>query len=193
MRKNDTLYRMIIAAMLIAIGMVLPRLLGGTEVLGQPISPLHIPALIAGLTLGGFWGGVVGASAPMLGHLVMHAPPSFDKALPMTVECLAYGVISGVAYVLLRRVLKGKPTIVPLLTAQVTAMFLGRIVGGAGKALLMAAGAIGMDAGFTFAAFISAYFVSTAVGAVIHLIIVPAVVIALEKARMSPVGRTLGA
>ena len=117
MRKNDTLYRMTIAAMLMAIGMVLPRLLGGTEVLGQSISPLHIPALIAGLTLGGFWGGVVGFASPLLGHLALQAPPTMDKALPMAVECLAYGVISGILYALLLRLMKGKPRIIPLLTA----------------------------------------------------------------------------
>ena len=193
MRKNDTLYRMTIAAMLMAIGMVLPRLLGGTEVLGQPISPLHIPALIAGLTLGGFWGGVVGFASPLLGHLALQAPPSLDKALPMAVECLAYGVISGILYALLLRLMKGKPRIIPLLAAQVTAMLVGRVVGGAGKALMMLVGLVSMDAGFTFQVFISSYFLSTAVGAVIHLIVVPAVVLALEKAKLSPLGRNAAA
>ena len=193
MRKNDTLYRMIIAAMLMAIGMVLPKLLGGVQVVGQAISPLHIIALIAGLTLGGLWGGIVGLACPLLGHFFFSAPPSIDKALPMAFECRAYGVITGLLYPLLRRMMAGKPVLLPLLTAQITAMFLGRVVGGAAKALLLAAGAIQANEAFTFAAFISSYFVSTAVGAVLHIIIVPAVVAALEKARLSPVGRELSA
>ena len=191
MRKNNTLHRMIVAAMLMAIGMVLPKLLGGVQVVGQTISPLHVIALIAGLTLGGFWGGVVGAACPLLGHFLFSAPPVIAIALPMAFECLAYGVISGVLYPLMRRMMAGKPKLLPLLTAQFSAMFLGRLVGGAAKALLLAAGAIQGNAAFTFAVFISSYFVSTAAGAVLHIIIVPAVVVALEKARLSPMGRSL--
>jgi len=188
MRRNSTLYRMIIAAMLMAIGMVLPKLLGGIQVVGQAISPLHVISLIAGLTLGGFWGGLVGFACPMLGHFLFSAPPVISIALPMAFECLAYGVISGLLYGLLRRKMAEKP-VLALLAAQIIAMLLGRVVGGAAKALLLAAGAIQTNAPFTFAAFISSYFVSTAAAAVLHLIIVPAVVIALEKARLSPMGQ----
>lgn len=187
MRRNSTLYRMIIAAMLMAIGMVLPKLLGGVQVVGQAISPLHVISLIAGLTLGGFWGGLVGFACPLLGHFLFGAPPVIHIALPMAFECLAYGVISGVLYgLLLRRM--NKP-VLALLTAQIIAMVLGRVAGGVAKALLLAAGAIQANAPFTFAAFISSYFVSTAAAAVLHLIIVPAVVIALEKARLSPMAQ----
>ena len=193
MRKNAQLIKMIIAAMLMAVGMVMPKMLGGVEVIGQSISPLHIPALIAGLTLGGFWGGVVGFASPLLAHYVMQAPPVINVALPMAFECLAYGVISGVMYVLLRRLFKQLPSIVALLGAQVMAMVLGRVVGGAAKALLLAAGVITAKGAFTFTVFVTSYFVSTAVGAVIHLIVVPAVVVALEKAKLSPLARTPGA
>ena len=44
------------------------------------------------------------------------------------------------------------------------------------------------DMNMTFAAFVEVYFAGTAVGAVIHLIVVPVVVMALEKARLSPLG-----
>ena len=48
-------------------------------------------------------------------------------------------------------------------------------------------GVIGSSSPYTFAAFFSGYFASTAVGAVIHLILVPAVVFAIESAGLSPV------
>ena len=58
---------------------------------------------------------------------------------------------------------------------------------GAAKAIFL-----GLNGGsYTFSTFVSAYFVTTAVGAVIHLILVPAVVLALEKARLSPLARRL--
>ena len=65
-------------------------------------------------------------------------------------------------------------------------------MGGIAKALLLWGGVIG-GAPLTFGAFVTSYFVDTAVGAVIHLIVVPAVVLALEKAKLSPLGRSAAA
>lgn len=190
MRRNKTLYSMLIAAMLIALGLVLARLTGGVQVLGKRISPMHIPALVGGLTLGWLWGGAVGLLTPLLGHL-MGTPLFPHIAYPMAVECMAYGVLAGLLYPVLCKVM-GNKRVVALISAQVIAMIGGRIIGGAAKALMLAAGAISGDA-MTFGAFITAYFVDTAVGAVIHLFVVPAVVIALEKARLSPMGHELTA
>ena len=72
--KKTQVTRMVIAAVLLAVGMMLPRFLGGVQVLGQTISPLHIPALIAGLTLGGAWGCVVGALIPLASSLLGMPP-----------------------------------------------------------------------------------------------------------------------
>ena len=69
-----------------------------------------------------------------------------------------------------------------MLLALVIAMVAGRIVGGAAKAIVM--GITGSS--FTLAMFVSSYFVTTLTGAAIHLIVVPAVVLALEKAHLSP-------
>ena len=73
-----------------------------------------------------------------------------------------------------------------MLTALVLAMIGGRIIGGAAKGLLLLFGLIGSKAPYTFSAFITSYFVATAPGAVIHLILVPAIVTALERAKLSP-------
>ena len=70
-----------------------------------------------------------------------------------------------------------------MLVAMLIAMVAGRIAGGAAKACVM-----GINGNpYTFQAFIAAYFTGTAVGAVIHLIIVPAVALALEKAGLSAI------
>ena len=183
MRRNMTLYRMLIAAMLIALGSVLARMTGGIPVVGKSLCPMHIPALIGGLTLGWLWGGAVGLLAPLLGHL-LGTPPFTHIAYPMALECMAYGVLTGILYPVLCKAL-GNRRIPALFAAQISAMLLGRIFGGISKALLLAGGAI-QDVPLTFEAFIASYFVDTAVGAVIHLIVVPTVVIALEKAKLSP-------
>ena len=128
-------------------------------------------------------------------RMALFGMPAAPMAYPMAFELCAYGVVAGVVYPWLCRELcvkHGVNRLVVMLASLGLAMVAGRIVGGAAKALLLMAGAI-PGAPLTFAAFVTAYFVDTAVAAVVHLIIVPAVVIALEKARLSPVGRTLGA
>lgn len=190
MRRNDTLYRMIVTAVLLAVGLLLPFLTGQLQTIGKLISPLHIPVFICGMTCGWLWGGVLGAVLPLL-RMVLFGMPGLPMALPMTFELCAYGVIVGVMYPFLCRKTRGG-RLVLMLSSLAIAMFAGRIVGGIAKALLLAGGAI-PGAPMTFGAFIAAYFVDTAVGAVIHLIVVPAVVAALEKAKLSPVGRTIAA
>lgn len=194
MRRNDMLYRMIVTAVLLALGLILPFLTGQLQTIGKLLSPLHIPVLIGGLTCGWAWGGALGLILPVL-RMVLFGMPAAPMAYPMSFELCAYGVLTGLLYPWLRRKLCGrygaKPLVVMLATLGL-AMVAGRIVGGAAKALLLMSGAI-PGAPLTFTAFVTAYFVDTAVAAVVHLIVVPAVVLALEKARLSPVGRELAA
>lgn len=188
MRRNTQLYPMLVTAVLLAIGLVLPFLTGQLQSIGQLLSPLHIPALICGLTCGPFWGGLLGAVLPLLRMSLFGMPP-LPAALPMTFELCVYGAASGLLYPLLA---KGSGRRMPaMLGALVSAMVLGRVAGGAAKALLLAGGAISANAPFTFAAFLTGYFADTAAGAAIHLVLVPAVVLALEKAKLSPLGQRL--
>ena len=50
MNRKSGLYSLLVTAILLAVGIVLPFLTGNVQVLGQAISPLHIPVLICGLT-----------------------------------------------------------------------------------------------------------------------------------------------
>lgn len=94
----------------------------------------------------------------------------------------AYGALCGLLYPMLSK--KMSKACWAMLIAMVIAMLAGRLVGGAAKAVVMGI----QGNAYTFPAFVTAYFVNTAVGAVIHLIVVPLVVTALEKARLSPLG-----
>ena len=66
MRRNEPLYRMIVTAVLLAVGLLLPFLTGQLQTIGKLISPLHIPVFICGMTCGWLWGGVLGAVLPLL-------------------------------------------------------------------------------------------------------------------------------
>lgn len=165
---------LVLTAMLLALGMVLPFLTGQIPAIGQMISPLHIPAFICGLTCGWQWGLVLGVVLPILRSIVFGMPPLVAVAIPMAFELAVYGAVCGLLYPLFAKQTKRLPA---MLAALVIAMIAGRLVGGAAKAVVM--GITG--AGYTFAAFVAGYFTSTLVGAAIHLVLVPAIVTAVEK------------
>lgn len=178
MNRKSGLYSLLVTAILLAVGIVLPFLTGNMQVLGQAISPLHIPVLICGLTCGWGWGMGLGIVLPLLRSVLFGMPPLVPVAIPMAFEMAAYGALCGLLYPMLSKAYWA------MLIAMVIAMLAGRLVGGAAKAVVMGI----QGNAYTFQAFVTAYFVNTAVGAVIHLIVVPLVVTALEKARLSPLG-----
>lgn len=175
-RRN--LYRMVTTAALLAIGMVLPFLTGQLQAFGKLISPLHIPAFICGLTCGPVWGAALGLVLPILRSMVFGMPKLMPTAVTMMAELACYGLISGLMYPAFCRMIKQHwPA---MILSLLLAMLGGRIAGGIVQAAIL--GAHGTSYGF--AAFIASYFSSTLVGAAIHLIVVPIVVLALEKARL---------
>ena len=185
MQRNDSLYRLLITAILLAVGMVLPFLTGQLQSFGQLISPLHIPVFICGLTCGWGWGAALGFILPILRGLIFGMPPFPAVGLPMAFEMLFYGLVTGALYPLLRKVFRDKH-IVAMLIAMVAAMILGRCAGGVTRAIMM-----GMQGqSYAFSAFFASYFTGTVVGAVIHIIVCPLIVLALEKARLSPLAKT---
>ncbi|MBQ8655314.1 MAG: ECF transporter S component [Clostridia bacterium] len=180
MRRMD-LHRMVITAVLLAVGMVLPFLTGQIPALGQLISPLHIPALICGLTCGPVWGALLGAVLPLLRSAVFGMPPLMPTGLAMAFELATYGLVSGLLYPVMLRLLRGR-RLGGMLAALIIAMAAGRIVGGAAQAVIL--GFSGKT--YSFSAFIAAYFTGTLAGAAIHLIVIPVIVLALEKAKVVP-------
>ena len=185
--KNSSLQtrKMIYAALFLALAIVLPFLTGQIQTIGQLISPLHIPALICGLVCGWPSGLAVGVLSPLLRSLLFNMPPFPNAALPMAFECGAYGLLTGLLYPLFLRLYRKENHLPAILTALVLAMIGGRIVGGAARAALLAFGIIGSQSPYTFAAFFASYFTSTAPGAAVHIVLIPAIVLAMEKGKLS--------
>lgn len=179
-------YCLTITGILLAVGLVLPFLTGQIQAISRTISPLHIPVLICGLCCGWKWGLGLGIVLPLLRSLLFGMPPFPSTALPMVFELAVYGLLTGLIYAALLKKNPGGNHLPKILGAMIPAMIIGRFVGGAAKALFIAVGVIGSKTPYTFAAFFAAYFTSTAVGALIHIILVPAVVLALERAGLSP-------
>ena len=94
---NDSVKKMVYAAMCLALCMVLPFLTGQIPQIGSMLLPMHLPVLLCGYLCGWKWGAAVGFAAPLLRHLLFHMPP-MPGAISMAFELAAYGLIVAILY-----------------------------------------------------------------------------------------------
>ena len=165
----------VLAALFLALAFVLPMITGHVPQIGNMLCPMHFPVLLAGFVLGGPWGLAVGFIAPLLRSVLFGMPPLFPTALSMAFELATYGLVSGLMY---RRV---KHTLPMTYAALVTSMVAGRLVWGAVRFVL--AGLSGSS--FPFSAFLSGAVLTAVPGIVAQLILIPLIVAALQKAKLT--------
>lgn len=158
--------------MFLAIGMVLPFFTGQIKVFGQAISPMHIPVYLCGMIVGGPYGALVGFILPVLRSALFGMPPMMPGAVSMAFEMCTYGLVSGLLYAKL----KGKG-IMGVYMSLIAAMIAGRIVWGIARFVLAGV----TQSAFTFQAFLSGALITAIPGIIIHLIIVPAIVLAVRR------------
>jgi len=170
--KNPTpLRRLILAAMFIAIGFVLPFVTGSIPQIGSALLPMHLPVLIAGFVCGGPLGAAVGAVLPLMRHFLLGMPPLMT-AIAMTFELAVYGLMTGLLYKLLPK----KPVFIYV--NLVIAMVLGRVAWGVVRFALMGLG----QSEFSLAAFWAGGFVTAVPGIVLQIVLIPVIILALRRA-----------
>ena len=152
----------------IALGIILP-LLFHVVGLGSTFTPMHIPVLLCGLCFGPVSGLVCGLVCPFLSAIITGMPPLFPAAFTMTFECTVYGFCSGYLY----RNLK-----LNLFVSLILSMIAGRIAGG-----LLTGFILGFS-NYSFSVFFNSYFVVNLPGVILNLIVVPLLVIAIEKSKV---------
>ncbi|MCQ2413700.1 MAG: ECF transporter S component [Clostridia bacterium] len=178
------------AAVCMALCMVLPTVTGGIPAVGKFLCPMHLPVLLCGILCGPFWGFAVGVTAPLLRFFIFGAPELVPRGIGMMAELAFYGLVAGLLFTLLCKkedVLfrgKSKRFIAAIYVSLLVAMVAGRLAGGAMKVVLLAFGTIPT---YAFSTFMTAYFVETWAGVIAQLILIPAIVIALRKAKLLPV------
>ncbi len=168
---NFNIKKMVLAALFLALALVLPFLTGQIPEVGSMLCPMHIPALLAGFFCGWPWGLAVGIIAPVLRSLLFTMPPMFPQAVCMAFELGTYGALSGLLYAKL----PNKKSSIYI--ALISAMALGRLVWGGARFLCT-----GLDVTkFGLSAFWAGAVTSAIPGILIQLILVPILVMALEK------------
>lgn len=112
---------LVLGAVFIAVGLVLPiafHMFGG----GGPVFlPMHIPVLLAGLLLGPVNGLIVGVVTPILSSLFTGMPPLLPMLPIMIFELAVYGYVTGYIQKKLQK---------NVYISLIIAMLLGRITAG---------------------------------------------------------------
>ena len=174
MRKNNNIFKMVLAAMFLAIAYVLPFFTGQIPQIGAMLCPMHIPVILCGYLCGGLWGMSVGFVAPFLRSFILGMPPMYPVAFAMAFELAAYGFMSGILY---RMFPKKKYSIY---LSLVISMVFGRLVWGAVQFACM-----GLDASkFGFAAFWAGAVTNALPGIVLQIVLIPVIVMLLEKIKI---------
>jgi len=169
-----------LAGMFLALSFVLPYLTGQLPEMGTAFCPMHFPVLLCGFVCGWPYGLAVGFIAPLLRFAIIAMPP-FPACLFMAFELAVYGLSTGLFYKLLPK------KNIYIYLSLIFSMLLGRFVWG-----ITAFAFYGLtNTAFTFNMFLAREFINTIPGIVIQIILVPIIIIALKKAKMIPLERTL--
>lgn len=172
MNTREKTYKLVLTALFLALCLVLPFVTGGIPTIGNMLLPMHIPVLLCGLLCGWQYGLVIGFVAPLLRSVLFGMPPIYPVALAMAFELAAYGLIIGLVYTALH-----KRGLAALYGSLLVAMVGGRLVWGVAEVVLL-----GMAGNaFTLQAFLSGALLTAVPGIVLQLVLIPAVVVALDR------------
>ena len=173
--SKQRIYDLVLAALCMALGIVLPFFTGQIPQIGGMLLPMHLPVLLCGLLCGWQYGGLVGFVLPLLRYAMFGMPPIFPTGIAMAFELAAYGIIAGYLYNHSRW-----QCVISLYRSLITAMIGGRIVWGVVRVLLTGVG----GEPFTWQLFLSGAFLTAIPGIILQLVFIPVLMVALDRTGM---------
>jgi len=171
MKNQISIQKITMSAMFLALAFVMPFFTGQIPKIGAMLCPMHIPVILCGFVCGGPWALAVGFIAPLLRSFIVGMPTLFPKAVAMAFELATYGLVSGVLY----KVLPKKKTNIYI--SLVVSMISGRLVWGLVQLCCVSFNVTR----FGLSAFWAGAVVNALPGILIQLILIPLVVMAVEK------------
>ena len=179
MNQNKKLHpfvqNLVLSAMFLALGLVLPFVTGQIPEIGSMLLPMHIPVLLCGLICGWPYGAAAGFILPPLRYVLFGMPPIFPNGVAMAFELLTYGLLSGLLYSRARW-----HCVISLYRCLIAAMIGGRVVWGVVRVLLTGVA----SQPFTWQMFLSGAFLTAIPGIILQLVFIPAMMVALDRAGM---------
>ena len=181
------LKKLILTGFFIALGVVLPYTVGHIPQGGMIFLPMHIPVLICGLVCGWKYGAVSGAITVIISMLI-GTIPSFimiTGGVPMIFELAAYGAFAGILMQCFTNIKFN------YIISLVGAMIIGRVVNAVATLLLLEVivpiAGMNITDKFDLPGILFVFFVTGLPGIIIQLLLIPAVMFALEKAKFIPI------
>jgi len=169
-------YKLVLSALFIDIGLLLPFLTGQIPQVGNLLLPMHLPVFLCAFVCGWQYGGAVGLVLPILRSCIFVIPLLYHNVIGMAAELAVYGIVAGVIYQIAPR-----RNIVTVYTAMIPAMLMGRVVWGIAQIVLL-----GMAGGsFTWKMFMAGAFMNAVPGIILQLILIPALMSMLHLIRRS--------
>lgn len=158
---------MLLSAMFLSLGVLLPFLTGQIKEIGDTLLPMHIPVILCGLICGWQYGFIVGGILPFLRALTVGMPPIYPNAVWMAAELATYGFIVGFLYFTFY-----KKQMWWLYCCMLISMVSGRVIWGITKAFLL--GVAGKT--FTLQAFIVGGLIDSFPGILLQFILIPIII-----------------
>ena len=178
--KNETnrkhIHNLTLAAMFLALGLILPFLTGQIPQIGNMLLPMHIPVLLCGLICGWQYGAAVGFICPFLRYALFSMPP-MPMGIGMAFELGASGAIVGCLYTHSKW-----KCVFSLYRSLFIAMIGGRVVWGAARVIMLGVAHVP----FGWEAFISGALITAVPGIVLQLVLIPSIMVALDRAKLVP-------
>ena len=164
----------VLSALFLALGFILPMLIGQIPAIGQMLLPMHIPVFICAFVCDGRYGATVGFVLPILRSLLFSVPVMYPTATTVAFEMGTYGLIAGALYA------KSKRKSIPALYfSMLVAMIFGRCVRCVAEIVLL--GFAGNT--FVWKVFFSGVILNAIPGILLQLVIVPAVLLLIRKVK----------
>lgn len=163
---------MVLAALFIALGLIMPFLTMQVREIGSMLLPMHIPVLICGFVCGWKYGLFVGFITPLLRSFIFTMPLMFPNAVSMAFELATYGAIVGLLYYILHN------SKLRIYLSLLIAMFSGRLVWGVVMIILS-----GINrTTFSWQMFVGGALLNAIPGIILQLVLIPILIFTLEKA-----------
>lgn len=168
MNQNSNLHQLVRAALLIAIGVILPQAFHSIQNAGSIFLPMHIPVLVGGFILNPYYALCVGIVTPILSS-VFTGMPSIPYIYVMILELVSYGLFISLLYNKVK---------IGLYPSLIGGMLAGRVMSIIGNYLILH---ILMNRPFNITTVAAGLFIQGIPGIVIQIILIPLIIYSLKR------------
>ncbi len=163
---------LVLAALCLAAGIVLPFVTGQIPFIGNLLLPMHIPVFVCAFCSSKRYSVAVGLILPLLRSALFSVPAFFPNAVAMAVELATYAFVASLLYEKLAR-----RSVAAIYISMIPAMLIGRVTWGIARWLMLGFS----SEPFTLPYFAAEAFVNALPGIVLQLIVVPILVMLIRN------------